>query len=76
MECGKRKKYLLFFVLAEVIVISGLVIILLNRSNEDINTSITDWESNYIDYDNGWYVDENIIKTSTPVDIIYGPYID
>lgn len=46
------------------------------RNGIAIDTSIMDWGSNYVEFDNGWFVDENILQTEEPVDLICGPYIE
>ena len=45
-------------------------------NNGIIDTSIKNWKSKYIEYSEGWYVDEEILQTDEPVVLIYGPGID
>lgn len=71
------KKKWLYFVAVEVIVCVILAVMTGVRHNNytTIETSISDWQSRNITYDNGWYVDESIVQTDETIDIIYGPYV-
>lgn len=42
----------------------------------ELKIPLTDWQSKYINFHGGWYIDENIIQTNTTIDLIYGPYIE
>lgn len=58
-----------------MIILVALAGTILYRNNIVVDVSISDWGSNYIDFDNGWYVDESIMDTQDTIDIICGPYI-
>ncbi|MCI8455428.1 MAG: hypothetical protein HFE84_12575 [Lachnospiraceae bacterium] len=64
-----------------VLYIAEILILLLNipafwrRSSENIAPRLSQWESEYIAYDDGWYVDETIVDTSKAINLIRGPYI-
>ena len=64
------------FLLTEAIVLILLQIVIIHRDNLAINTDIINWYSNYVKYEDGWHIDENIVKTEEQIDMIYGPYIE
>lgn len=74
----KRAFYLLIFVEMVILILLATVIVM-NR-NVPIDISLSDWESPYIEYNNGWYVDESIMQKwhteeNAEMGILYGPYI-
>ncbi len=73
---GKGRKIIWLLMLAEVVAALSLAGMIFRRNLVDTRTSITDWQSKYTTYDDGWYADEKLLKTDTTVDFIYGPYID
>lgn len=66
-----------FFAVAEVVICIIMAVMTgAKHSNRTaVGTSISDWQSDYITYNNGWYVDESIVQTDDTIDIIYGPYV-
>lgn len=46
------------------------------KNNGIVDTSIRNWKSKYIEYSEGWYVDEEVLQIDEPVVLIYGPGID
>ena len=72
-----RKKILLLLIFEVAVCISLITAILLKNHNaQAIEVPISEWMSNYISYDDGWYADETILPTNSTVDMIYGPYCD
>lgn len=45
------------------------------KNSEAVETSLFEWKSDYITFDNGWYVDESIVQTDETIDLLYGPYL-
>lgn len=45
--------------------------------NGVVDVAAADWKSDYVVFDNmnGWYVDEDILRTDSGIDFIYGPGI-
>lgn len=74
-----RKKKVIFcllFVLETIIAACLLANIMIQDRNAVwIETSLSDWKSEYIEYKNGWHVDEAVLKTDNMVTLIYGPYM-
>lgn len=72
-----RKKIYKFLLPIEILILFalGILFIVRWRTNQNIDLAITDWESDYTVYDdiNGWYVDEELIKTQENISVISGP---
>ncbi len=63
-------EFLILFVLMSICILT-------KNNDDDINIlekNISDWQSKYIAYDEGWHINDESIKTSREVDAIYGPY--
>lgn len=71
-----RKRNAVFgsLLLAEIIIAFCLFtsIMVQDRNAVVIETSLSDWKSEYIEYKNGWHVDETVLKTDNMVTLIYG----
>ncbi|MDE7274390.1 MAG: hypothetical protein K2N95_15290 [Lachnospiraceae bacterium] len=69
----------------ELAVLICLAVFIGMSHNEQVETALSDWESVYIAYNDGWYIDESIIKSyyngedivqeGAETGILYGPYI-
>ncbi len=71
----KNVKAVLF--LLEFLVCCCFIFLIVQQSKKaPIKTPLSDWSSDYTDYDNGWYIDETIANTNGEIDFIYGPYLD
>ena len=68
----------IFLLISEVAVCVSLIaaIVYKNHNARAINVPIYDWQSDYISYEDGWYVDEDILPTRNSIDMIYGPYCE
>lgn len=71
-----KRRYIIILILTEAIVFVFLAGIILHRRGMTVDVDLSAWGSNYIDFENGWYVDEDTIETDGTIDIICGPYID
>lgn len=79
----KRSVWLIM--LAEIAVLICLAAAVGMNHNQIVDSSLSDWESVYIAYSDGWYIDESImqslyssgsvIQEDAPIGILYGPYI-
>lgn len=76
---NRMKKYMWLLVLIEllVLVMMGVMLVVRWRSSQNIDVSVTDWESDYVAYDsiNGWSIDEKNFRSEGGIDFIHGPYI-
>ncbi len=80
---NKRAFWLL--ISAELAVLICLAAVIGMSRSEQIEAALSDWESVYIAYNDGWYIDEsiitsfcngeNIVQEGAETGIIYGPYI-
>lgn len=61
-----------------ILVILGVLIIIRWRSPQNVDVPISDWKSDYVEFDNvnGWYVNEEIVKDDEDIVFLYGPFID
>ncbi len=73
----KLKKYfwVIYLVEAIILITAGAMAYTAYHNHTKIETSLSDWKSNLIAFDNGWYVDEETVQLSNEAGIIYGPYI-
>ncbi len=68
-------RYPLLFLFEFLAVAALSAAILFSRSNaQAVRVSLSDWSSDYILYEDGWYADESSLPTDDTVDMIYGPY--
>lgn len=76
MKC-KTTRFKIVIVIIELIILILLMFVVFKwKSSElDDNLSMCDWKSNYISYDNGWYIDSDLLEKKQEVDMIYGPYV-
>ena len=74
-------RYFLFLAAALCLfVLSLLSFSYLNNSSHTLSPDITNWESRYISYDNGWIFDERIMRENDlseeeNLEFIYGPFM-
>lgn len=81
----ENKRAIWWLILAELVVLICLVVLIGMNRNKTIEIALTDWESVYIEYDEGWYIDENIMQSwyndagavqeNAETGILFGPYI-
>lgn len=75
-----KKKIFRYILSAEILILLMLVVLLVVqwRSNEGMDLSIADWQSEYIEYDgvNGWNAKEELLPIENTVNIISGPFIE
>ncbi len=79
------KRIVWLVMLAEVAVLICLAAAIGMNHNKTVDVSLSDWESVYIAYKDGWYIDESIMQAqdgggndmqeSAGTGILYGPYI-
>ena len=76
-----RKKKIICILTIEILILIVMVILLIVRwrSSQAIDVPITDWESDYVEYDdiNGWFIDEKLLKTEDEdnIDLVHSPLI-
>lgn len=76
-----RKKKMIGLLSCEtlIMILLGIVLIVRWRSSQDIDVSITDWESDYVAYDNdnGWHIDEELAQDWGPeeINLVHSPDI-
>lgn len=72
-----KKFYLVLLIEFLVFCVLGTVLLTQWRSDSEVNAAVSDWQSDYIMYDEtqGWYVDEVMVGTEESTDILYGPFI-
>ena len=72
-----KKFYYVLLIELLVFFVLGILLIIHWRSDAEVGTAISDWQSDYIMYDEvqGWYVDEEMVDTEESTDILYGPFI-
>lgn len=75
-----KKRIFRYLLSIEILILLMLGILLVRRwrSNEELDLAITDWQSEYIEYDevNGWNAVEELLPIENAVNIIYGPFIE
>lgn len=61
-----------------IVIILGIVLIAQWKSSKPIDVSISDWQSDYVEYDsiNGWSVGEKSLPTKEKINLIYGPFVE
>lgn len=75
METFKWKKsQIVLLIQAMILSFAAFILIMQYMRTPDLKISIMDWQSQYINYNMGWYIDEDIVQTSNTIDMIYGPY--
>ncbi len=74
MKANKRFYFLLLF---QASVCLGLLFFTIMRykSSRAIETSLAEWKSDDITFEDGWYVDESMVRTDETIDLLYGPYL-
>lgn len=60
-----------------ILLVLGVLLIVRLKSTRNIDVSVTDWESGYVEYDSidGWIIDEKGFQSEGRIDLIQGPYI-
>ena len=76
MNRMKKMKWLLVVEIL-IFIAMGITLIVRLRLSQDIDVSITDWNSDCAVYDdiNGWYIDEELLQTDEKINLVYGPLI-
>lgn len=64
-----------FIILLIEAVILTVLAVGIAQQNRVIDTSISDWQSAFIEYRDGWYIDEDISSVDGEEGILYGPFI-
>ena len=61
-----------------IMILLGIVLIVQWKSGKPIDVSISDWKSDYVEYDsiNGWCADEKSLPTEESINLIYGPFVE
>lgn len=74
---AKKNKWMVLLVECMILIISFLLL-LQNRNHLNVFESgvgIEDWSSDYASYDGAWYIDSDMMQTTSAIDMLYGPYI-
>ncbi len=70
------KKYFKFILISQLIILICYIFALNKQTSlTNLNVSLSDWQSDYIQHDEIWKVEENQLNTNDPIPIIYGPYM-
>lgn len=79
---GNTNKTLLFLILTCACFLSAVVIshFYVKNNSKAVTPGIDSWESRYLTYENGWFIDERIFRENglleeEEVEIIYGPFV-
>lgn len=72
----KRRIRIVLFIQAMILLFLFVVSMIDYKYALDLKIPLTDWQSKYINYREGWYIDESIIETNDMIDMIYGPYTE
>ena len=71
---SRKSIWIIICILEAVILgIAAFLVIKDIRNSKVVDTSIRDWQSEYIKYNAGWYVNEEILQVDKPITVIYGP---
>lgn len=76
MKC-RTTRLKIVIVIIEVAILILLMFAVYRWESSELNDNLNmhNWQSDYIVYDNGWYIDSNLLDTKSEIDMIYGPYI-
>ncbi|MDE6946585.1 MAG: hypothetical protein K2P14_05310, partial [Anaeroplasmataceae bacterium] len=74
----ERKRIWIVICILEVVILGILILQVIKdiKNSKTVDTSISDWRSQYIEYNDGWYVNEEILQVDKPITVIYGPGIN
>lgn len=72
----KNWKAVLYGIEIIICCILAAVVIGKNSDQKPLDIRLSDWKSSYIQYEDGWYVDETILSTSDDVELLNGPNVD
>ena len=61
-----------------IVIMMGIILIVQWKSGKPIDVSVSDWQSDYVEYDSidGWCADEKSLPTEEKISLIYGPFIE
>ena len=68
----------LFVLITQAVIIAAFVVLICVKASspKQINTSLSDWKSDYIKFSEGvWYADADSVNVDETVRLIYGPYV-
>ena len=72
----KATKIQVLYCLQGLILVFMISCILVQAVNPaELKAPLISWQSKYINYHGGWYIDENVVDTDGTIDMLYGPYI-
>ena len=72
----KNWKAVLYGIEIIICCILAAVVIGKNSDQNPLDIKLSDWKSFYIQYEDGWYVDETILSTNDDVELLNGPDVD
>ena len=72
----KNWKAVLYGIEIIICCVLAAVVLVKNGDKDPLDIKLSDWKSDYIQYDNGWYADGTIVSTSDQIDLLSGPYVD
>ena len=60
-----------------ILIVMDIMLIIQWQSSRAIDVPITDWESDYVEYDDtdGWFVNEQFLQSEESIDLIHSPLI-
>ena len=73
----RQKKNFFYICLAEILFLMAIVIVGIFhvKTNPKVEASLTQWESDYITYNDGWYIDEESVQVSDKIIFLQGPHM-